>query len=174
MLSVINREIEICRNVVFKPTILVNFPGIDDIAQFVKIPKIQNRIGVDFHLVTIYSIKSYKDNNALSEVKCVIDNREVKSSEAYETIESIDNDFFQDRLPIIVCQVDMIGEGINVKSFNAVITSSNSDKKVMQQVGRGMRDYTREGKTKVNDGHCNLYMIYDNELQVTSLINKSR
>ena len=32
VLSVINREIEICRDEVFKPTILVNFPGIDDIA----------------------------------------------------------------------------------------------------------------------------------------------
>lgn len=169
--SVLHREIELCKNEVFKPTILVNFPGIDDIAQFVEFNGIKEQIGVNFHLVTIHSIKTYNNQNGYSEINCFVDNTKIKSSESYQIIESIDDEYFKDDLPIIVCQVDMIGEGINVKSFNSVITTSNSDKKVMQQVGRGMRNYFRNGKDKVHNGHCNLYMVYDNMSQVAQLIN---
>lgn len=171
VLSVLHREIELCKDEVFKPTILVNFPGIDDIAQFVDIPEIKSQIGVIFHLITIHSIKSHNNQNGYSEINCLIDNKKIKSSEAYNIIEQIDKEYFKDSLPIIVCQVDMIGEGINVKSFNSVITTSNSDKKVMQQVGRGMRNYFKDGKDKVHNGHCNLYMVYDNHDQVAQLIN---
>ena len=37
---------------------------------------------------------------------------------------------------------EMIGEGINVKSFNSVITASNCDKTAMQQIGRAVRNFS--------------------------------
>ena len=54
----------------------------------------------------------------------------VEADEAYAAIEAIDsNSYFKDNLPIVVAQVAMLGEGINVSSFNAILTASNAEKK---------------------------------------------
>lgn len=41
----------------------------------------------------------------------------------FKMLEKIDsNDFFKDSLPVVVAQVQMLGEGINVSSFNSILT----------------------------------------------------
>ena len=102
----------------------------------------KSNTGKTFHFISIHSDKrTYNKDGSIDDITAEIDGVACKSSEAYAKIEKIDNGIFDDDLPILVAQVEMIGEGINVKSFNAVITASNSDKTAMQQIGRAIRDY---------------------------------
>lgn len=182
IVAVLNKEIEICSNEVFKPRIMINCSGIDEIKKLRDLAYFKENAGKKFHFISLHSIKQYtNENNESDEIKPMIDNEEVdglmaygKDEEddkhtAYGKIRRIDSDTaFDDDLPIIVAQVQMLGEGINVSSFNACLTSTNSEKTVMQQVGRIIRNYKYKGKEKVKNGHANVYAMYDNE---NTLIN---
>ena len=142
--SVLRREIEIYNSgsKIFKPTILINCGSIDDIVNLRNEDWFKSNTGKTFHFISIHSDKrTYNKDGSIDDITAEIDGVACKSSEAYAKIEKIDNGIFDDNLPILVAQVEMIGEGINVKSFNAVITASNSDKTAMQQIGRAIRDY---------------------------------
>ena len=124
----------------FKPTILVNCKSIDDVANLREVPWFKDNAGKLFHLISIHSKKTVHDNAGLVKDLCAeIDGKSVEAEEAYNVIASIDKQ--NDALPTIVFQVQMIGEGINVKSFNAVVTASNCDKTAMQQIGRVLRNF---------------------------------
>ena len=143
--NVLEREMKIYdEEKIFKPTILVNCSSIDDIDHLRNIDWFKDNTGKNFHFISIHSSKKIKDKDELTarDVTAEIDGKSVSSGEAYEAVESIDsNKLFNDDLPVIVAQVQMIGEGINVSSFNAVITASSSDKTVMQQIGRAIRNF---------------------------------
>lgn len=59
----------------------------------------------------------------------------------------------------IVLQVDMISEGINVKSFNSVIVTTSVIRKAMQQFGRVFRNYDIDGFSKRINGHASVYVV---------------
>lgn len=143
--KVFEREMKIYdEEKIFKPTILVNCSSIDNIDYLRNIDWFKDNAGKKFHFISIHSSKRIKDPKEFTarDVTAEIDGKSVTSGEAYEAIESIDsNKLFNDDLPVIVAQVQMIGEGINVSSFNAVITASSSDKTVMQQIGRAIRNF---------------------------------
>jgi len=141
--AVFEREMKIWQENghLFKPTILVNCKSIDAVACLREMPWFKNNAGKLFHLISIHSKKTVHDSLGFTQdLAAEIDGRSVEADEAYEAVASIDSQ--EDSLPIIVFQVQMIGEGINVRSFNAVITASNSDKTAMQQIGRVLRDFT--------------------------------
>ena len=124
----------------FKPTILVNCKSIDDIANLREVPWFKDNVGKLFHLISIHSKKTVHDSSGSVKDLCAeIDGKAVEAEEAYSAISDIDKQ--EDSLPVIVFQVQMIGEGINVKSFNAVVTASNCDKTAMQQIGRVLRNF---------------------------------
>lgn len=142
--NVLRREVEIYNfgSKIFKPTILINCSSITDIVNLRNEDWFKTNAGKTFHFISIHSDKRiYGEDGSIDDITAEIDGVPCKSSEAYAKIEKIDNGIFDDDLPILVAQVEMIGEGINVKSFNAVITASNSDKTAMQQIGRAIRDY---------------------------------
>ena len=140
--AVFYRELKTYENngKLFKPTILVNCKSIDDVANLREVPWFKDNAGKLFHLISIHSKKTVHDNAGLVKDLCAeIDGKSVEAEEAYNVIASIDKQ--NDALPTIVFQVQMIGEGINVKSFNAVVTASNCDKTAMQQIGRVLRNF---------------------------------
>lgn len=124
----------------FKPTILVNCKSIDDVANLREVPWFKDNVGKLFHLISIHSRKTVHDSSGTVRDLCAeIDGKVVEAEEAYNAISNIDKQ--EDSLPVVVFQVQMIGEGINVKSFNAVVTASNCDKTAMQQIGRVLRNF---------------------------------
>jgi len=156
--------------------LLVNFGSIDEIDTFEKDNYIMNHMGKDFHFITIHSDKMFKDKEMnLYNCKSMVNGIECSSSDVYDLLEGLDsgnieNEEMQsvlngvlDGKPIIVGQVAMIGEGINIKSFNSVITKSNSDTTAMQQIGRVLRKYN--GKK-----FPNVYCVYDNVSDLKTLL----
>lgn len=172
IVATLNREIELCRSEKFNSRIMVNCGSIDVIKALIELPYFQENIGKKFHMITLHSKKSYEDEDfSIQNVEPTIDLRVVSADEAYDKIENIDNNTaFNDDLPILVAQVQMLGEGINVKSFNAIITASNNDKTAMQQIGRCVRNYTLGNTTKVNNGHANVYVLTDNVENILNLM----
>ena len=170
--AVLHREVAICKNEVFKPRLMVNCSGIDDINELVGLEWMQAHAGKDFHFITLHSTKGYDDGEGvLAFAKPTIDCKVVEADEAYAAIEAIDsNSYFKDYLPIVVAQVAMLGEGINVSSFNAILTASNTEKTAMQQIGRCIRNYRFDGKEKVADGHADVYVLTDNVMAIKQLL----
>lgn len=172
ILVALKREIEICKSEDFAaPCMLVNCSGIDQINSILKYDLISRKIGHDFHVITIHSAKGYADDEGVKNVLLPqVDGKDVESRDAYDIIEKLDDGYFGDDLPIIVFQVGMIGEGINVKSFSSTIVTTHTDKTAMQQIGRAVRDLKKNGKTKINDGHANVYAFFDNVEELKMLI----
>ncbi len=170
--AVLNHEIKLCKDEVFMPRIMVNCSGIDDINALNNVDWFKDHVGKDFHFVTLHSSKMFEDDDGRAvSAEPTIDGIKVTADEAYKAIEHIDtNEYFKDKLPILVAQVAMLSEGINVNSFNAIITSSNSDRTAMQQIGRCIRNYKYKGKAKVDDGHANVYVLTDNVQSILKLL----
>lgn len=144
--AVFEREIAIYEEEkIFKPVILVNCASIDDIYKLRNTTWFKENTGKLFHFISIHSSKSIlsPDEVSAQDVTAEIDGISVTSNEAYDEVERID-EYIEagDDLPVIVAQVQMIGEGINVSAFNAVITASSTDKTAMQQIGRAVRNFT--------------------------------
>lgn len=128
-------------NKIFKPVMLVNCKSIDDVVKLRTTDWFKENTGTLFDFISIHSNKNLSDvNGHLDVVTAEINGQQVSADEAFVAINDIDG--HMDSRPVIVAQVQMIGEGINVKSFNSVITSSNSDKTAMQQIGRVLRNMT--------------------------------
>lgn len=170
--AALGREKSVCENGPFSVFMLVNCTSIDQIKSILDHDWFRNRIGKDFHVVSIHSSKAYTDSdNEKKILDSRIDNRTgISSQEAYDVIEKLDSGYFDDGLPVIVFQVGMIGEGINVKCFNSVIVTTHSDRTAMQQIGRAVRNQEKDGKTKVMDGHANVYAFFENVEDLQRLI----
>ena len=158
--------------------LLVNFSSIDEIRKFSSDPYVQASQGKDFHFLTIHSPKDFSqdDDSCLGEkLVSQIDGEAADSGLVYDLLEALDDGVSDDKdvseklkqvldgKPIIVGQVEMIGEGINIKSFSSVITKSNSHTKAMQQIGRVLRLF--KGKTEPN-----VYCVYDNVESLKELL----
>lgn len=172
IVAVLNREKKICRNEVFMPRIMINCNSIDDISSLYSIDWFKDNVGKTCHFISLHSSKMFENDDGKAVIaEPMIDGVKVTADEAYKAIESIDaNEYFHDALPVLVAQVAMLSEGINVNSFNAIITSSNSDRTAMQQIGRCIRNYKFKGKNKVNDGHANVYVLTDNIQSIFGLL----
>ena len=170
--AVLKREKAICEKEPFGVSLLVNCTSIDQIKAILDHEWFRNRIGKQFHVVSIHSQKSYTDgDNARRVLDCRVDDKTgISSQDAYGVVEALDSGYFDDKLPVIVFQVGMIGEGINVKCFNSVIVTTHSDRTAMQQIGRGIRNYVKDGKDKIHDGHANVYAFVENVEDLQRLI----
>lgn len=172
IMSIMRREQSICENEVFKPYILICMPGINDVNGIVNNSYIQANINKMFHVISIHSEKHIADKEGnVGSFKSTIDGKIVKPEVAYRKIESLNGKGFGDNLPVLVFQVDMIGEGININSFNSVITMSNSEIKCMQQIGRVLRNYRIDGESKIENGHASIYCLYDNLNNIARLMS---
>lgn len=171
VISVTEREKILCSTEPFKVKSLVCACSIDQANQAAR--ELRNR-EPNWHVVVLHSSKKVGDDTgAIKEYKSSIDGSSKTSNEVFDYLDKIDEDlvYTEDEEPIIVFQVDMISEGVNIKSFNSVIISSNSDTKQMQQTGRVLRDCkTKDNKRKVDYGHASIYAYYNNKENLHNLI----
>ena len=125
------------------------------------------------HVITLHSNKKVvNDDNEIIEITSTIDGVEKSAQETMKLIESIDKkeNYFGDDLPIVVFQVDMISEGINIKSFNSVLITSYSETKQMQQIGRVLRDVEFRGHHKKDEDEVNIYAAVQNADDLMQLL----
>lgn len=171
VISVVEREKILCSTEPFKVKSLVCACSIDQANQAAK--ELRNR-EPNWHVAVLHSSKKVGDDTgAIKEYKSSIDGSSKTSNEVFDYLDKIDEDlvYTEDAEPIIVFQVDMISEGVNIKSFNSVIISSNSDTKQMQQTGRVLRDCkTKDNKRKVDYGHASIYAYYNNKENLYNMI----
>lgn len=160
--------------------LLVNFGSIPEIDEFENDPYIKDHMDKDFHFITIHSDVDFKNNDLTSrKCKSMVNGIPYDSSDIYDLLEGIDSGFTDnekmqsvlnlilDGKPIMVGQVAMISEGINIKSFNSVITKSNSDTTATQQIGRVLRKYKKGNNEK---HYPNVYCVFDNVSSLTKLL----
>lgn len=180
--SVVKREAKLCKeeNNLFRSVILVCTTSIDQANQAAT--ELYSRRAKDgWHVVVLHSKKEViNEEGSTTKYSSFVDGKIMNAEDAFDKIEKIDKrEFFnEDNNPIIVFQVDMISEGVNVKSFNAVIISSNSDTKQMQQIGRVLRncDSLVKGKgekmlRKVDCGHASVYCYYENINNIYNMVS---
>lgn len=168
-LAIIKKELEIGQNEVFNNRILFNFSGIDELQSVREALYKTGKVGIDFHIIGIHSNKIVNDaNGVVIEFQPFIDSENVTNEKSREAVTELDSDvYFNDNLPVIVMQVDMISEGLNVSSFNAVVLTTKSSSRAMQQIGRALRNYTKNGVEKVDynngapHGHANVYVFME-------------
>ena len=152
----------------FKPRVLVCARSIDAINSVVNNVK-------DCHIITLHSTKTvFNDNNEIENIVPTIDGIEKSANETMKIIEELDKkeNYFGDDLPIVVFQVDMISEGVNIKSFNSVLITTHSDVKQMQQIGRVLRDIKFNGHSKKDEDNVNIYAAVSNKEDLAELLIK--
>lgn len=125
----------------------------------------------EFHIIVIHTTKSeMTDTGETSTLQAMVDDVVLQTSDVRNAIDSIDSNYFSDNKPILVFQVDMLGEGINVKSFNWVITSSKTSRKSMQQIGRVLRHF-KDDSTGYVKTYAHIYTFSENNDDLRRLLN---
>lgn len=137
------------------------------------------------HLVSIHSKKTVvdTDGNAIS-YECEIDGKTIKKDDIFGkddnegVLSKIENNTYEpfnnDDYPIVVFQIDMLGEGMNINSFNSLLVTTYSGPKQIQQMGRILRNAKdKNGNDKKNPdyGHASVYCTYDNEASMARLFD---
>lgn len=136
--------------------IIVNCSGIDEIHNIKKHEFINTGIAnKDFHVITMHSNKTaYEDGEEITIISS-IDGVDKPTNEVYELINKLDNEnVFNDDLPILLFQVDMISEGLNLNSFSAAFITTTDGKRFVQQLGRVIRKHK-------NKSIANIYVMLD-------------
>ena len=147
---------------------LICVSSIDEIHS---IKKELNDCKSEFHIIVIHTTKSeMTDTGETSVLQAMVDDVELQTSDVRNAIDSIDSNYFGDNKPVLVFQVDMIGEGINVKSFNWVITSSKTSRKSMQQIGRVLRHF-KDNSTRYVKTYAHIYTFSENNDDMRRLLN---
>ena len=150
----------------FKTRLLVCAKSIDSIRSVAD--KLTN-----CHVITLHSNKEGQDeDNNVFTIVPTIDGVEKSAEETMKIIEALDKNqnYFNDDLPIVVFQVDMISEGINIKSFNSVLITSYSEVKQMQQIGRVLRDIEFNGHHKRVEDEVSIYAAVENKEDLAQLL----
>ena len=163
-------------NEYMQPRILVCADGIDTIQN------IKNELGDDCHVIVLHSVKETNINNEVETFEPEIDGIKKNKDEVMEILDAIDSgsekalELLSDKKPIIVLQVDMISEGVNIKSFSSVFITSHSETKQMQQIGRALRHFTVKDENgnilfdKNTSGLANIYCPISNKDEIGELL----
>lgn len=150
----------------FKTRLLVCAKSIDSIRS------VADKL-TDCHVITLHSNKEGQDDdNNVFTIVPTIDGVEKSAEETMKIIEALDKNqnYFNDDLPIVIFQVDMISEGINIKSFNSVLITSYSEVKQMQQIGRVLRDTEFNGHHKKAEDEVSIYAAVENKEDLAQLL----
>lgn len=164
-------------NEYIQPRILVCLNEIDTIQN------IKDELGDDCHVIVLHSVKETNINNEVETFDPEIDGIKKNKTEVMEMLDAIDSnslekasELLSDKKPIIVLQVDMISEGVNIKSFDSVFITSHTQTKQMQQIGRVLRhsDVKDENGNilfdKNTSGLVNIYCPISNKAEIGELL----
>ena len=177
IIAIKNHEKEFYKdNEYMQPRILVCADGIDTIQN------IKSELGDDCHVILLHSVKETNINNEVETFEPEINGIKKNKTEVMEMLDAIDSgsekasELLSDKKPIIVLQVDMISEGVNIKSFNSVFITSHTQTKQMQQIGRVLRHFEVKDENgnilfdKNTSGLANIYCPISNEAEVGELL----
>lgn len=177
IIAIKNHEKDLYENNEYmQPRILVCADGIDTIQN------IKNELGNDCHIILLHSVKETNINNEVETFEPEINGIKKNKTEVMEILDAIDSgsekasELLSDKKPIIVLQVDMISEGVNIKSFNSVFITSHTQTKQMQQIGRVLRHFEVKDENgsilfdKNTSGLANIYCPISNEAEVGELL----
>lgn len=177
IIAIKNHEKEFYKdNEYMQPRILVCADGIDTIQN------IKNEIGDDCHVILLHSVKETNIDNGREFFEPEINGDKKSKAEVMEMLDAIDSgsekasELLSDKKPIIVLQVDMISEGVNIKSFNSVFITSHSETKQMQQIGRVLRHFEVKDENgnilfdKYQTGLANIYCPISNDSEIGELL----
>ena len=163
-------------NEYMQPRILVCADGIDTIQN------IKNELGDDCHVILLHSVKETNVSNEVETFEPEINGIKKNKTEVMEMLDAIDSgsekasELLSDKKPIIVLQVDMISEGVNIKSFNSVFITSHTQTKQMQQIGRVLRHFEVKDENgnilfdKNQTGLANIYCPISNDGEIGELL----
>lgn len=159
LLDVVEKELVLSRGEGVAPKMMVSCKNIKQIDEILSMPVFEKGAGDVFNVISIHSEKPG--------IRPRINGREVSPHEALKVIAALDGgnqtklaeNGVNPALMSIVLQVDMLSEGINVKSFNSVIVTTSVIRKAMQQFGRVFRNYDIEGFSKRLNGHASVYVV---------------
>lgn len=147
----------------FDIRILVNMMSIEDIHTITRHINIPGT-----HTLVIHSDKAVDGEMLLPE----IDGQVCSKEDVFTKLEEIDAGIAFTGEPVFIFQVDMLSEGINIKSVSACVVQSSASVKIMQQCGRPVRNQIVNGLSKIDYGHASIYCLLDNELDVVDLLEK--
>ena len=166
IMSMVENEVSECSKDSgdFRVKSLVCSKGIDEIHSVVRVLK---AVHPEWHYVIIHSTKKINNNNVEEVLESEVDGKVLRSNKVFEVLNQMDDNQYEpfntDNNPIVVFQVDMIGEGISIKSFNSVFVTSKMEIKMLQQIGRTLRDCKdANGNSKISHGHASVYCGYTN------------
>lgn len=177
IIAIKNHEKEFYKdNEYMQPRILVCADGIDTIQN------IKDELGDDCHVILLHSVKETNIDNGREFFEPEINGIKKSKAEVMEMLDAIDSgsekasELLFDKKPIIVLQVDMISEGVNIKSFNSVFITSHSETKQMQQIGRVLRHFEVKDENgnilfdKYQTGLANIYCPISNDSEIGELL----
>lgn len=177
IVAIKNHEKEFYENNEYiQPRILICLNEIDTIQN------IKDELGDDCHIISLHSVKETNINNEVETFEPEINGIKKNKTEVMEILDAIDSDsekaseLLSDKKPIIVLQVDMISEGVNIKSFNSVFITSHTQTKQMQQIGRVLRHFEVKDENgnilfdKNSSGLANIYCPISNEAEIGELL----
>lgn len=118
-----------------------------------------------YNTTLIPSVSGYSEED----LKALLKTHKVEK--VIDLLEKIDEGELFPNESIILFQVDMLSEGVNLKTFTATIIQSKSSRKQMQQIGRPIRNCTYgTGFDKIHYGHASVYAIKENDQDVVELL----
>lgn len=177
IIAIKNHEKDLYENNEYiQPRILICLNEIDTIQN------IKDELGDDCHIISLHSVKETNINNEVETFEPEINGIKKNKTEVMEMLDAIDSgsekasELLSDKKPIIVLQVDMISEGVNIKSFNSVFITSHTQTKQMQQIGRVLRHFEVKDENgnilfdKNTSGLANIYCPISNEAEVGELL----
>lgn len=177
IVAIKNHEKEFYENNEYiQPRILICLNEIDTIQN------IKDELGDDCHIISLHSVKETNINNEVETFEPEINGIKKNKTEVMEMLDAIDSgsekasELLSDKKPIIVLQVDMISEGVNIKSFNSVFITSHTQTKQMQQIGRVLRHFEVKDENgnilfdKNSSGLANIYCPISNEVEIGELL----
>lgn len=161
ILDMVQRELQLSMSEGVAPRMMVSCKKISQIEDILDMKVFKEGAGEVFNVISIHSEKP--------DQKPRVNGVEVSSRGALQAIQALDSNNaaalakygIDPKLMTIVLQVDMISEGINVKSFNSVIVTTSVIRKAMQQFGRVFRNYDIDGFSKRKNGHASVYVVQE-------------
>lgn len=160
VMNLIQREAKISASEAIPPRMMVCCKSITEVWELVNNPTFLKGLGEFWNVVTIHSERG--------EMTPMVNGERVTAEEAMAVVKSLDSGGSSRLLKeygintdviTVVFQVDMISEGINVKSFNSVIVTTSNHRRAMQQFGRVFRNFDVEGYSKRKNGHASVYVV---------------
>lgn len=157
------------------PRMMVCCKNIAEVWEIANLPLFSQGLGEYINVITIHS-----ETKGMTPL---VNGQQVTPEEAMRVVKQLDSGAGNSILReygvntdviTVVFQVDMVSEGINVKSFNSVIVTTSNSRRAMQQFGRVFRNFDVDGYSKRKNGHASVYVVQPSAKEFVSFFRGLR